>query len=92
MRTPDGTDVLSSGKLTVRTGDGAIVAATLSFRFPGSRMRDASTMTVAYGDVDDIPVLVPLRMTETLPMDDGGAGGVAEYSNYRRFQTTSRIR
>ena len=92
VRTPDGTDVLSSGTLTVRTGDGAVVAATLSFRFPGSRMRDASTMAVEYGDVEDIPVLVPLRMTETLPMDDGQASGVAAYSNYRRFQTTSRIR
>lgn len=92
VRTPDGTDVLTSGELTIRIADGAIVAATLSFRFPGSRMREASTMAVEYGDVEGIPVPVPLRMTEALPMDDGQASGVAEYSNYRRFQTSARIR
>jgi hypothetical protein len=93
VRTPDGQDVWSSGQIVVRVSDGAILRATLRFRFVTGRVRDESTMSVDFGDVPGIQVPVPIRMTEQLAMPDGSrAAGDAVYSMYRRFQTSARIR
>jgi len=93
VRTPEGSSVASRGTMTVRVVDGAIVAADLRFRFQGARRNDPdAVLRVEYGDVPGVAVPVPLRMTEELPMPDGRASGVAVYSNYRRFQTSARIR
>lgn len=91
VRRPDGSPIYSSGELTVRLSDGAIVRAALTFRAT-SRKRDVATMVVVYSDVEGILVPVPVSMSESLPLPDGTAWGNAVYSNYRRFQTSSRIR
>lgn len=93
VRTPEGGSVESRGTVSVRVSDGAIFSARLRFKFSGRDRRDPeATLHVEYGHVPGISVPVPVRMSEELPMPDGKASGVATYSNYRRFQTTARIR
>lgn len=92
VRTPDGHNVESRGTLTVRVADGAILGAQLYFRFMAERGRPEARMHVAYGPVAGVSVLVPARLSEELPMTEGEASGIATYSNYRRFQTSARIR
>lgn len=93
VRTPDGFSVETSGTIRARAADGAILSARLVFKFIGTpSKRPDATMTVDYGEVAGIPVLVPLRMVEELPVANGQASGIATYSNYRRFQTSVRIR
>lgn len=93
VRTPEGLSVESRGTITVRVRDGAILAADLRFHFSGTRRDDPeAVLRVEYGDVPGVTVPVPLRMTEELPMPDGRASGIATYTNYRRFQTSARIR
>jgi hypothetical protein len=93
VRTPEGFSVDSRGTMTVRVSDGAILAADLRFHFQGVRRNDPeAVLRVEYGDVPGVAVPVPLRMTEELPMPTGRASGVATYANYRRFQTSARIR
>lgn len=93
VRTPDGDDVATRGEVVVRISDGAILGATLRFRFGRRATREEARLTVEYGDVAGIPVPVPLRMIEQHPRVAGvSASGEATYANYRRFQTTSRIR
>ena len=85
--------MFSRGEATIRLADGAILAATVYFRFPRNLAREAAALTVEYGDMPGIPVLVPVRMAEAHPrVDNYSASGEARYSNYRRFQTLSRIR
>ena len=93
VRTPDGASVETRGTVSVRVSDGAIFNARLRFRFSGDDRRDReATLYVEYGEVPGITVPVPLKMSEELPTPDGQASGVATYTNYRRFQTTVRIR
>ncbi|HUF24033.1 MAG TPA: hypothetical protein VMN81_07905 [Vicinamibacterales bacterium] len=93
VRTPEGSGVESRGTMTVRVRDGAILAADLRFHFQGTRRSGPeAVLHVEYGDVPGVAVPVPLRMTEELPMPTGRASGVATYTNYRRFQTSARIR
>jgi len=92
VRTPDGHNVASRGVLTVRVADGAILAAQLYFRFTAERGRPEARLHVTYGAVAGISVPVPVRMAEELPTAEGDASGIATYSNYRRFQTSARIR
>lgn len=96
VRTPEGAGVETSGVVRVRVSDGAVLHARLIFKFVRSRgskpPRHDATMSVDYAEVPDIPVLVPVRMVEELPLVDGQASGIATYSNYRRFQTSVRIR
>ena len=93
IRTPEGDSVETRGVVTVRVADGAILKATLGFYFRDERTRETSKewgarMTVTYGDVPGIAVPVPLKMTEVVSRVEG----VASYSKYRRFQTSTRIR
>ena len=80
--------MFSRGEAAVRLVDGAILTATVHFKFPRGRASEEAVLTIEYGDMADIPVLVPLRMVEK----HHRASGEAVYSNYRRFQTSSRIR
>ena len=92
VRTPEGWDVKASGDVVVRP-DGAILVATLVFHFDARAGDDLKfTMRVYYDEVAGIPVLLPLAMSEELPMPYGSGTGEARYSNYRRFQTATRIR
>lgn len=93
IRTPEGESVESRGEMTVRVADGAILEAGVRFYFRNERTLETSRewgarMSVTYGEVPGISVPVPLKMTEVV----AGTEGTATYSNYRRFQTTGRIR
>lgn len=92
VRTPEGFPVESRGTVTVRVADGAILEANLRFYFLSERDKPSASLTVIYGEVPGVSVPVPLRMSEELPTPSTHASGVATYSNYRRFQTTTRIR
>ena len=92
VRTPEGEDVFCRGEIVVRP-DGAVVAAMLAFRFDPRASRGVEfKMNVHYVEVPGIPVLLPLAMSEVIPIQYGSGTGEAHYSNYRRFQTTARIR
>ncbi|HUF24034.1 MAG TPA: hypothetical protein VMN81_07910 [Vicinamibacterales bacterium] len=101
VRTPEGVSVESRGSVTVRVADGAILKATVRFDFPAppssalSQVSGAG-MTVTYGEVTDVTLPVPLRMSESVGASSAGSSwsiaGTATYSKYRRFQTTTRIR
>lgn len=93
VRTPGDGFVFSRGDATIRLADGAILKASLYFRFPIRRAPQEATMTVEYAEVPGISVPVPARMTESHPrVENYSASGEATYSNYRRFQAFSRIR
>lgn len=90
VRTPEGNDVKTTGEIIVRP-DGAIEFASLTFHFEQEGNAEF-TMRVYYAAVPDIPVLLPLALSEEMPLPYGSGTGEAHYSRYRRFQTTSRIR
>jgi len=93
VRTPEGAYVESRGTVVLRVADGAILAARLSFFFTGDRREDPEArLSIEYGAVPNVTVPVPLRMVEELPMRGSSATGTATYTNYRRFQTSARIR
>lgn len=92
VRTHEGWNVKTSGEVIVRP-DGAILMATLVFQFELPERTDPRfTMRVYYQEVPGHSVLLPLAMSEELPAQWGSGTGEARYSNYRRFQTATRIR
>lgn len=91
VRTPEGNNVRTTGEIIVRP-DGAIEFASLTFHFEQEGNDAEFTMRVYYAAVPDIPVLLPLALSEQMPLPYGSATGEAHYSKYRRFQTTTRIR
>jgi hypothetical protein len=93
VRTPEGGDVFTRGEVTIRLSDAAILSATLRYRFPRSPVRQEAVTVIDYAGVEGVTVPVPRTMRETIPMADGSlATGEATYTNYRRFQTSVRIR
>lgn len=101
VRTPEGLSIESRGSVTLRVADGAILKATLYFIFPeppssARRQESSARLTVTYGEVPDVNVPVPLRMSESAGGTSSGSSwsiqGNASYARYRRFQTAVRIR
>lgn len=91
VRTPGGGRVATRGEIVVWPDDGAIASARLEFRHGERKGREVElAMSVSYGAVPAIPVRVPIEMREQFIKPAGS--GVASYSNYRRFQTSVRIR
>jgi hypothetical protein len=101
IRTPDGASVPSAGTLWVNPDDGTIVRTRLEvfgFATPG-HAGDSGTrgqIDVTYRHVDALDMWLPDSMGETF---EGSRGtlverthGEARYSNYRRFQTSARIK
>ena len=92
VRTPEGHDVVCRGEIVVRP-DGTVVAAMFVFQFDSGASKGIEfRMNVHYTEVPGMPVLLPLAMSEVIPIHYGSGSGEAHYSNYRRFQTTARIR
>jgi hypothetical protein len=84
--------VKSSGEIIARP-DGAIVGAMLLFRFDAETGPDIDfNIRVHYTEVPGIAVLLPESMTEQFGTGAGSGTGKALYFNYRRFQTSARIR
>lgn len=101
IRTPTGQSVPASGTIWVDPSSGAIVRTSLKLSdfitVAGAGKLGTVEIDVRYRHVDALGMWLPETMTESY-LAQGRAGawnratGHAEYSNYRRFQTSVRIR
>jgi hypothetical protein len=100
IRTPEGRSIYSEGTLWVSPSDGVIVRTRLKVEIPvrsGDRSRSGSgVVDVTFHHVDGLDMWLPNTMTETFESRADGAWqrveGRATYDNYRRFETTVRIK
>ncbi len=85
VRRANGADQRSRAQVWVSPDTGEIWRTMLAWE------ETPSTVTVSYGHVDGIDVLVPVTMSERY--DPGGAvvTGEAVYSDFRQFQTGARL-
>ena len=92
IRDPDGTSVPSSGTLWVEPQTGTIVRTRLEVRPKDGQ----GHVAVVYRHVDELNMWLPASMDEQFEVSRRGTvdrvSGHAEYSNYRRFTTTGRIK
>jgi hypothetical protein len=86
IRNTSGRDRPSRGSIWLDPSTGEVWRTLLAWDGPPSGM-----ITVAYGYVPNIDVLVPLTMTERYRPGNATITGDAAYSNYRRFQTGARL-
>ena len=95
IRTPAGDSVLSEGAIWVNPSNGTVVRTRLKFGEAG-RTRATARSDVNYGHMTDLDMWLPASMDEEFESNGGiwseTISGRAVYSNYRRFQTTVRIR
>jgi hypothetical protein len=77
------------GELWVEPEHGWVVRTRLRVQDPTTGA-DASIL-VEYGRVKDPSVWMPLRMTERYEAGSSSVRGIAEYSNFRRFETSGRV-
>jgi hypothetical protein len=100
IRTPDGDPVSTAGTLWVRPDDGVIVRTVLEvdarMRRVDPPQRGKGRIDVRYRLVDTLGTWLPATMDETFEATRGNSWdtvtGHAEYSNYRTFQTSVRIK
>jgi hypothetical protein len=101
IRTPEGASIPAAGTLSVNPPDGTILRTRLEvfgFATPG-RSGDAGArgaIDVTYRHVDALDMWLPDSMIETFEASHGAVvertRGEARYSNYRRFETSARIK
>ena len=88
IRTPNGRDVVSKGMVWIDQTTGQVLKTELTTVGPrGLR----AVITVSYGLEPRLGFLVPVTMHETYSAGATQIGAVATYSNFRRFETESRI-
>lgn len=102
IRTPDGDPVNTTGTIWVRPQDGVIVRTVLDvdalMRSRNPPLRGNGSIDVRYRMVEALGRWLPEAMDETFRAEAtrGKAwdkvAGHAEYSNYRSFQTSGRIK
>ncbi len=100
IRTPEGKSIPSSGTLWVDATTGTIVRTHLTVKDfigdSGSARGGHAELDVTYRRVDALAMWLPAIMTESYVADVRPGWtevtGRAEYSNYRRFQTSVRVR
>lgn len=100
IRTPDGEPVYSSGTIWVVPADGTIVRTLLKaeFAIPRGRLPYGGTASVdvTYRRVDTLGMWLPAVMDESIEGYRSGTSssvsGRAEYSDYRVFTTSVRIK
>ena len=86
VRQPSGGDQPLRGTITVDPATGAVWGTHLTWeRGPGGQI------SVTFGRVPDIDVLVPVRMREHYRGKSALINGEAIYTNFRRFQTSVRV-
>lgn len=86
VRTPEGRDQPSRLLVLVDASNGQVLRTTVTWE------RVDGAVTVIYGSVPAISVLVPVRMSERYTTrNQAQIEGEAEYSNYRQFQTSGRV-
>ena len=86
IRNTQGGNRPSHGAVWVDPTSGAVWRTTLEWDSPPS-----GTISVSYGHVPNVEVLVPLTMTERYSAGNATITGDAAYSNYRQFQTGARL-
>jgi hypothetical protein len=101
IRTPDGDSVPTEGTLWVDPADGTVVRTHLHLREFSDRhsepQQGSTEIEVTYRRFEALSMWLPERMTESyLAIARSGSWSRitahAEYSNYRRFQTSARIK
>jgi hypothetical protein len=100
IRTPDGDAVTSTGTLWVRPDDGVAVRTVLDVSVLMRRLsppqRGTGSIDVRYQKVDPLGMWLPVTMDETFEAKRQDSWdkvtGHAEYTNYRRFETSGRIK
>lgn len=100
IRTPDDDPVSTSGTIWVRPDDGVIVRTALDvdarMRRADPPQRGKGRIDVRYQRVDSLGMWLPATMDESFEGTHGPSWdtvtGHAEYSNYRRFETSGRIK
>lgn len=91
VRAADGPPVFSTGELLVEAGTGRIRRTTVNLKHGPI----IATLTTAYARDTKLEMWVPVTFTERYEQTKGLRQviiGEASYSNYRRFDVTSRIR
>jgi hypothetical protein len=92
IRDPDGASIPSSGTIWVDPQTGTIVRTRLEIAPKGGQ----GHTDVVYRHVDELNMWLPASMDEEFAVTRGGVSdrvsGHADYSNYRRFTTTVRIK
>lgn len=91
IRTPAGDDVVSRGVFWIEPISGEVVRTELR---AGENMqrRIRSVITVHYARIDKFDLLLPVAMHERYLTGTGQVEADASYSNFRRFETQSRIK
>jgi hypothetical protein len=100
IRTPDGEPVETLGTIWVRPEDGVVVRTVLEvgvlMRRVSPPQRGKGSIDVRYRVVEALGMWLPEAMDETFEATRQDAWdrvtGHAEYSNYRRFETSGRIK
>jgi len=100
IRTPDGEPVETLGTIWVRPEDGVVVRTVLEvgvlMRRVSPPQRGKGSIDVRYRPVEALGMWLPEAMDETFEATRQDAWdkvtGHAEYSNYRRFETSGRIK
>lgn len=88
IRQLDGTPQPASGRIWVEADSGRILRTSLNIQAQAT----AGRVTVDFGRVSGLDVMVPFRMEDEYQMRDiEHVRGVAVYSNHRRFQTGARL-
>jgi hypothetical protein len=86
IRKPNGRDRPSRGAVWINPATGQIWRTMVAWDSAPS-----GTITVSYGRVPNIEVLVPLTMTERYVAETATITGDATYTNYRQFKTAARL-
>ena len=100
IRTPEGDPVSTSGTIWCRPSDGVVVRTLLQVDTEMRRLNPSQKgrghIDVSYRLVDALGMWLPATMDETFEASRGYAWdqvtGHADYSNYRRFETSGRIK
>lgn len=100
IRTPDGEPVASTGTIWVRPEDGVVVRTVLEvdvlMRRWNPPQHGKGRIDVRYSRVDSVGTWLPASMDESFEATRKDSWdketGHADYTNYRTFQTTVRIR
>jgi hypothetical protein len=102
VRTPEGRSVPSEGTVWVKASDGTVLRTSLRMKEFGrgsaavARHAGTAQIDVSYARISDIDMWLPQVMVESYEMPRGTrrerTTTEARYTNYRRFQTSGRIK
>ena len=92
LRSPDGTvELLSSGSFWAEAASGGLRRAIIEARPAGSDTTEWS-LEVKLRKERSIDLFVPYEANERFLMAEGNGEGRAKYSNFKKFETTAKIR